>query len=362
MFDDTNMRSLSSGHREALEIPHASERAKREMTLHNLRVEQVKINWRPDMPVFASEGFLRSVGEPYGWIGGLDESAKLRCVLPYTIIRKPGFRFVRFRVQTIPVDCELSLEEERAFLGRVADHFRSTGAAMIIPAANTALFRTYPEGAVAAPYGTFVNDLTKPEDKMFAELHSDYRQNIRKATRTGVQVKSGPEYVDKCHQLLVETMGRSGMKFKALAEFRQNLVNFGENVRVFVAESEGAIQACLIAPFSLHTGYDWYSGTISKPARGAMHLLIWEAMRHFQQLGVKRFNFTGVRVKPLPGSKQEGIFNFKMRFGGTLQEGFMWKYSFSPVKSLAYSLGVRALMGGDVVDQERRLFRSGNSE
>ena len=91
-----------------------------------------------------------------------------------------------------------------------------------------------------------------------------------------------------------------------------------------------------------------------------MHLLIWEAMRQFQQLGVKRFNFTGVRVKPRPGSKQEGIFNFKMRFGGALAEGCMWKYSFSPLKSLAYSWGVRALMGGDVVDQELGLVSPGN--
>jgi hypothetical protein len=326
-----------------------------------LRVEPVKINWRPDVPVFASEEFLRSSGEPYGWVGGRDESGQLRCVLPYTIICKPGFRFVRFRVETIPMDGELNLEEERTFLNGVVAHFRSAGAAMIIPAANTALFRTCPDGAIAAPYGTFINDLTKPEDQMFAELHMDYRQNIRKAARTGVQVKIGPEYIDACHRLLVETMRRSKMKFKSLPEFRQNIANLGENVRIFVAESEGAIQACLIAPFSLHSGYDWYSGTISKPARGAMHLLIWEAMLCFQKLGVKRFNFTGVRVKPQPGSKQEGIFNFKMRFGGRLAEGLMWKYSFSPLKSLVYSWGVRALTGGDVVDQELGAVCTANS-
>jgi len=331
---------------------------KHQMMSHSLRAEPVEIRWRPDMPVFASEGFLKSLGDhQYGWIGGKDSSGSLRCVLPYSVIRKPGFRFVRFRVETISLDGALSIDDERAFLKSATEYFRSTGAAMIIPAANTALFRTYPQGAVAAPYGTFINDLTKPEDKMFAELHSDYRQNIRKATRSGVQVKSGPEYLDRCHELLVETMQRSKMKFKSLLEFRENISSFGDNVKIFVAESEGAIQACLISPFSMHTGYDWYSGIISKPARGAMHLLIWEAMRHFQQLGAKRFNFTGVRVKPQPGSKQEGIFNFKMRFGGVLAEGYMWKYSFSPLKSLAYSF-----MGGDVVDQELRREESGTPQ
>jgi Acetyltransferase (GNAT) domain len=323
------------------------------VNVNNLKAMPVKIDWRPDLPIFASEGFLKSLGEEYGWVGGSDDTGRLRCVLPYTVIRKPGFRMVRFRVETIPTDGDLSLEAEQSFLNSTVEYFRSRGADLIIPAANTALFRTYPEGSIAAPYGTFIKDLTKPADEMWNELHADYRQNIRKAGKKGIEVKTGPQFLEPAYHLLVDTLKRSGLKFKSHSEFEMNLQNLGENVKIFVAESEGVIQACMISPFSLHTAYDWYSGTISKPARGSMHLLIWEAMRQFQQLGVRQFNFTGVRVKPEPGSKQEGIKNFKMRFGGRLVEGHMWKYSFHPLKSLAYSLGVRLVMGGDVVDLER---------
>ena len=84
-----------------------------------------------------------------------------------------------------------------------------------------------------------------------------------------------------------------------------------------------------------------------------MHLLMWQAMLELRALGVKQFNFTGVRIDPEKGSKQEGILTFKMRFGGTLVQGYMWKYSFRPVKFAAYSLAVRLLRGGDIVDIER---------
>ena len=84
-----------------------------------------------------------------------------------------------------------------------------------------------------------------------------------------------------------------------------------------------------------------------------MNLLLWQAMLEFQALGVKQFNFTGIRINPEKGSKQEGIWNFKMRFGGRQVQGYMWKYSLRPIKFAAYSLAVRLLRGGDIVDVER---------
>ena len=322
--------------------------------MNQLKAAPVEIKWHSGLPIFASEAFLKSEADEYGWIGGIDKNGQLRCALPYAIIRKAYLRLVRFRTETISMGEEITLDEEKTFLNNVVEYFRSTIADIIIPGANTALFRVCPDGAMAAPYGTFIKHLDKPEEELWNELHADYRQNIRKAAKKGVSVKGGPEYLETAYPLLVDTLKRSGLKFKSFREFEKRLSNLGDNAKIFIAESEGAVQACMVSPFSLHSAYDWYSGTISKPVRGAMHLLIWEAIRQFRQLGVKKFNFTGVRTKPDPGSKQEGIMNFKMRFGGELVYGHMWKYSFHPVRSFIYSLGVRVLMGGDIVDVERK--------
>ncbi len=319
-----------------------------------LKASPVEIKWNSGLPVYASERFLKTVGEEYGWVGGTDDAGQLRCVLPYTILRKFCFRFVRFRVETIPLQGELSLEEEKSFLNSSMQYFRSIGADMIVPASNNSIFRTYPDGAVVAPYGTFIIDLRRPEETLLSEVSENYRKQIRRAATAGVHVVSGMEYLDTAYDLTAETLRRSGIKFKAHSEFRKHLLQgLGDNVNIFIAKYQGAIQACLVAPFSKYCGFSWYGGTIAEPIRGAMHLLHWEAMRTFRELGVQRFNFTGVRINPEKGSKQEGIMNFKMRFGGTLTQGYMWKYSFSALKFGAYWLAIRILKGGDTVDREQ---------
>ena len=70
-------------------------------------------------------------------------------------------------------------------------------------------------------------------------------------------------------------------------------------------------------------------------------------------MGVKRFDFQGVRIDPEKGSKQDGIANYKKGFGGEFVKGYTWKYALRPLKAVGYSLAVRLLMGGDIVDLER---------
>lgn len=323
------------------------------MPATNLKARQVDINWHAGLPIYASEAFLKSVGDEYGWIGGSDCSGELQCVLPYTLIKKPGFRLIRFRTETVPLGRTLDLAEEKAFLNSVLDHFRSAGADMIVPSGNAALFRTFPDHSEAAPYATFVQDLSRSEEELLREIRKTFRHNIRKAAEAGVQIKCGDQYLDASFELISATMKRSGGSFHSCNEFKKRVLALGEYVKVFVAEHNGIIQGCMVAPFSGHTAYNCYAGSRPEPVLGSMHLLHWEAMRQFRAIGVKQFDFQGVRINPEKGSKQEGIKNYKQGFGGRLVRGYTWKYSFSRLKRLAYSAGVRLLMGGDIVDKER---------
>src|SRR5258707_15792403 len=101
-----------------------------------MKVSPIPISWLPEFSIYASEPFLRSVGDECGWLGGVDNTGAMRCILPYTIIRKFIFRLVRFRVETIPLGGALSLDEEKAFLNGVIEYFRSIGTDMIIPAST----------------------------------------------------------------------------------------------------------------------------------------------------------------------------------------------------------------------------------
>ena len=142
----------------------------------------IPIDWHPGLPVFASENFLKAVSHDYGWLGGIGASDQLRCVLPYTVIRKGPLRLIRFRVETIPLGESLILQEEKSFLNSCIAYLRSVGD-VVIPATTNTIFRTYPDGADAAPYGSYLVDLRQPEDVLWKNIGRITRQNIGTAKR-----------------------------------------------------------------------------------------------------------------------------------------------------------------------------------
>ena len=141
----------------------------------------------------------------------IQESSAVFCHIP--VIRKAMFRMVRFRVETIPLGEELEVEEEKSFLNSAVEYFRSIGADMIIPATTNTIFRTYPDGAVVAPYGSFIIDLTQPEETLWNNLHSKHRNVVRNAMKKGVEIRSGVEYLDTAYELVRDTLKRSKLGF-----------------------------------------------------------------------------------------------------------------------------------------------------
>jgi len=322
---------------------------------------RVDINWHPGLSIYASEAFLKTVSSEYGWVGGTEDSGNLLCVLPYSQIRKPVFSLIRFPTQTIPMNGELDVEMEKEFLNKAMDYFRNAGADVVIPPTVNTVFRTYPDGAMAAPYGSHIIDLTQGEEKLWSKVHSKHRNVIRNATKKGVIIKSGPEYIETAYNLTKESFSRSAngfigkMRLEARMDyesFRRQVLGFGEYVKVFVAEYEGTAQGCVVIPFSQHCAYYMHGGSISNPLTGTMNFLQWETIRMFAERGVKYYDFCGARIDPEKGSKAEGIIKFKERFGGDLKKGYTWKYSLRPVKYYLYAQAARVRSGGDVVDQE----------
>ncbi len=317
----------------------------------------IPIDWHPGLPVFASEAFLQAVSDDYGWLGGMDASGELRCVLPYTIIRKGIFRMVRFRVETISLGESLSLDEERSFLNSCLKYLRSIGGDVVIPATTNTIFRTYPDGADAAPYGSYLVDLRQPEDILWKNIGRITRQNIGTAQRDGVCIRSGIEHLDAAYALIKETFSRSKLPFMSYESLKRFMLGLGEKGRLFTAEYQGVLQSCVIYAFSDYCAYAVYAGNVAPQHQGANKLIYWEAFRWFKQLGVQRFDFVGARIDPEKGSKKEAINLFKQRLGAKLTRGYIWKCPLRPWRSLAYSYAVRLLRGGDIVDLERHKMK-----
>lgn len=318
-----------------------------------MRATPIEIDWHPGLSIYASEPFLKTVGDEYGWLGGIDRFGKLRCVLPFTVVRRSLFRMARFRVETIPIGEGLTVIEEKSFLNSVVEYLRLTGVDMIIPATTNTIFRAFPDGATAAPYGTYLVDLTQREEVLWSNLNSSHRRKVRLALKATVVIQTGMEHLEVAYRLVRDTFKRSGIGFMNYASFELQMFGLGDNVKVFIAIHQGIVQGAMVVPFSDRSAYYLYGGSIPKPTPGAMNLLHWNAIQLFRGLGVKTYDFVGVRIRPPKGSKQDGLKMFKERFGGRLIQGYMWKYSFHPLKYLVYNIAVRLRRKGDIVDQER---------
>ena len=323
-----------------------------------MRIEPIAITWDSTMPVFARDSFLRAVGDEVGWLGGFSHSRQLRCILPFTVVKRASFRMVRFRVETIPRASDFGVDEEREFLNQSMAHFRTMGADMVIPASNNAIFRTFPDGADAAPYGTYVVDLSPPEEVLWRNMDKILRQNIKTAVKNGVIVRSGLQYVEPAYPLMRETFARSSLPFMSRAAFGRYVEGLGDGSLLLMAEHDGIPQSYVLFGFSDYSAYAIYAGNVAKQHQGSIKLVIWEAMRTFRGLGVRRYDFMGARVAPAKGSKQEALASFKRRYGASLREGFMWKFPLRPAKYWFYNLAVRWRSGGDIVDNERHKLDS----
>ena len=328
----------------------------------SLEVSTAEVRWSEELPIFCSDRFLRTISGEYGWIEGRDESGRRRCVLPFCVIHRGGMQLVRFTAQTVSIGSELTLDAEKSFLNAVVEIFRRRKADLILPPTFASLFRTFPDGAIAAPYGTYVVDLSQDESTLWKAVHPKHRNMVRSAERLGLRVRLAPDSIDMAARLVEGSFERSAHRFidRMRLKFRfsrdsivAEVQSLGDNVAVLVAEGDGQIQAAAIVPFSEPCAYYMHGGSAAGARPGAMNLLQWEIMKHFKAIGVHSYNFVGARLEPVPGSKHEGIVNFKKRFGGSLTRGFMWKYVLTPSKVWMYMLASKFRSGGDVVDQEK---------
>ncbi len=318
-----------------------------------MKVLPIDIRWQEGLPVFASESFLKAVSNEYGWLGGFDDSGKLLCILPYTIIKKLSFKFVRFRVETIPQVEKFSVDEEKAFLNSCLDFFRSKKADVIIPATTSCVFRTYPDGAIPAPYGSYIIDLKPSEEFLWQNIQQKFRQNIRSAINLGVSVREARDEVKPAYELIRETFKRSKLPFMSLNSFERYIDGLGQHGLILKAEHEGSVQSYMVFAFSQYRAYAVYAGNIHNLIKGANKLLYWESIRLFKKLGSKEYDFAGTRINPDKGSKQEALSTFKRHFGPRLVQGYIWKCSLNPVKYKLYNLAAKFRSGGDIVDAER---------
>lgn len=179
--------------------------------------------------------------------------------------------------------------------------------------------------------------LAKPEEQLFTELDGKYRRNIKKSQRDGVTVAhyqfSSAEDNTKPIKAFYEVMQSIYANTKFIERDIQyfqtiwNSLGVNDLARIFIAEHKDEtsqteiVGAYLVVNDNLGA-YELYGGvTLKGRSVEAGYLLKWEAIKYFNNLGLKYYDHWGVAPLLATGEydKHDELYQiskFKAGFGG----------------------------------------------
>lgn len=304
--------------------------------IHNLFSQADVMNiTSADLPVFATEGYLKSKSSLFGWL--VSDSF----ILPYIIDRRLVFKRLVFTSSPINIHGENSLDEA-LFLQEAIKKLKEENICdFISKAQSNSVFKNVPNGLNTVPWGTYVLDLHQSKEQLISNYHKKHRNVIKKAEKSGVSVVFD-DSIDVIYYNIKQTLDRQKSPYFPSIDFLNKLhKNIPNNVLFASAYYEGKLQGTAVVLFDSNCGYYLYGGSIPKPLTGSVNYLQHCIILHLQNLGVTKYDFVGARIHVQPNSKFEGIQRFKSRFGCNLVEGYAFNVIFSPVKFKLFNIAVK---------------------
>jgi hypothetical protein len=164
-----------------------------------------------------------------------------------------------------------------------------------------------------------VVDLTRDEADIFGSFRSNARNSIRRAERSGVEVRSIPR-ADREHvfrtelfPILEETAARDGFTAFDRGYYERLLAGLGDRLRLMVAYVADKPVSWLIT--TEYRGYAvYYFAASSREARSvfAPYLLLWEAFKALKAAGNHSCGLTGIESENYP--QLANVTTFKRNF------------------------------------------------
>jgi lipid II:glycine glycyltransferase (peptidoglycan interpeptide bridge formation enzyme) len=156
-------------------------------------------------------------------------------------------------------------------------------------------------------------DLTRPEDELWSDLRSKWRQYVNKARRDGVTIEDvGADGLDEFYRIYVDTAQRAGFIHRARSAYDDvfRAYDRGGRARLLMARlADGSPVATLMLLTCGRRVIEPYGGmTEAGAASRANYLLKWEAIRSSRERDFEVYDMWGL--------SHPGIEHFKAGFGG----------------------------------------------
>ncbi|HTN17555.1 MAG TPA: GNAT family N-acetyltransferase [Chitinophagaceae bacterium] len=267
------------------------------------------------LPVFFQPWWIEAVHQGSWNLAVLQKQDKVLAVWPYTLERKALFTIIRNPLLT-PYFGPLWLSEEQAAPGW-ADQLRQQ-----LPKADFLQCSTLPgvcdslfseeHYIVHRKKRTFYIDLSQTLETIWSDIHPKRKNDIRKA-QEDLQVSSGFMDIHEFTAWHSRSFTGKGKQYPYSVPFLQKLVDTTAAQHASKAytarDKKGHIAGQVWMVYDKDTMYYLLSATPEQAHRGAISLLIWEAIQEARKSDLRRFDFEG--------SMDEGIAFYFRRFGGS---------------------------------------------
>ena len=182
------------------------------------------------------------------------------------------------------------------------------------------------------------------EDEVLGQMNQQWRRNIRKADKAGVQVTRGsldPGDGDLAafHALYVETAERDGFTPRPASYFEKMTTALGaehpDRIRLYLAHHEGDLLAATIwISVGRHAWYSYGASSTTRREVQASNGIQWQMMRDSLALGCDVYDLRGITDTLDPDDDEVGLIRFKVGTGGHAVE-YVGEWDL-PLRKLTY--------------------------
>jgi len=158
-------------------------------------------------------------------------------------------------------------------------------------------------------YYTMVLKLDKNPENVWNSITKKARQNIRKATNSGIKIVSGNEYFDEFYKLISVNMKQLGTPVHSRKFYKSILDKFDGDAELYIAKlSNETVSVALTIKYgkfvfgyanAAHSNYLTYKPNF---------LIYWEIIKSMANSGVEYFDLGRSLI-------DSGTYNFKLNFG-----------------------------------------------
>jgi len=189
------------------------------------------------------------------------------------------------------------------------------------------------EGGFAAGqprYNFWIPLKGRTEDDVLKGMNQQWRRNIKKAAKEGVEVVSagataGPDDLDAFHSLYAHTAERDGFTPRPLSYFRTMVDALGaedpDRIRLWFARHDRDLVAATIAiRVGTHTWYSYGASSTEKREVRGSNAVQWAMIQDALAAGAEVYDLRGITDTLDADDPQVGLIQFKVGTGGEAVE------------------------------------------